>query len=91
MDKNKKQTKQEEVKEIIRKKFEGKVVSAKNDKTIVVKVDRVRIHPKYQKRYAMSTKYQVHDEKGVYNEGDIVNFVECRPLSKNKRWRVLYN
>jgi len=91
MNKNKTQTNQEITKEIIRKRFEGKVVSNKSDKTIVVKVDRVRIHPKYQKRYAMSTKYQVHDEKGVYNEGDKVSFVECRPLSKNKRWRVLYN
>ncbi len=91
MNKNKTQTIKEDSKEIIRKRFEGKVVSTKSDKTIVVKVDRVRIHPKYQKRYAVSTKYQVHDEKSVYNEGDTVSFVECRPISKNKRWRVLYN
>jgi small subunit ribosomal protein S17 len=91
MDKNKTQTNKENSKEIIRKRFEGKVVSTKSDKTIVVKVERVRIHPKYQKRYFVSTKYQVHDEKNVYNEGDTVKFVECRPISKNKRWRVLYN
>jgi small subunit ribosomal protein S17 len=91
MNKNKTQTNKENAKDIIRKRFEGEVLSNKSDKTIVVKVDRVRIHPKYQKRYTMSTKYQVHDEKGVYNEGDKVSFVECRPLSKNKRWRVLYN
>jgi len=91
MNKNKTQINKENTKEIITKRFEGKVVSNKSDKTIVVKIDRVRIHPKYQKRYAISTKYQVHDEKGVYNEGDTVSFVECRPISKNKRWRVLYN
>jgi len=91
MDKNKTQTNKENSKEIIRKRFEGKVVSNKTDKTIIVKVDRVRIHPKYQKRYFVSTKYQVHDEENVYNEGDTVKFVECRPISKNKRWRVLYN
>ncbi len=88
---NKTQTKEENKKEIIRKSFEGVVVSTKNDKTIVVEVERVRIHPKYQKRYGVSRKYQVHDEKSVYNEGDKVHFVECRPFSKNKRWRVLYN
>lgn len=91
MNKNKIQTNKGNTKEIISKRFEGEVVSNKSDKTIVVKVDRVRIHPKYQKRYTMSTKYQVHDEKAVYNEGDTVSFVECRPISKNKKWRVLYN
>jgi small subunit ribosomal protein S17 len=91
MNKNKTPIKKENIKETISKRFEGEVVSNKSDKTIVVKVDRVRIHPKYKKRYVVSTKYQVHDEKGVYNEGDTVNFVECRPISKNKRWRVLYN
>lgn len=75
----------------IRKKFRGVVVSDKMDKTIVVKVERVKIHPKYHKRYTTSSKYKVHDEAGAYHTGDQVTFVECRPLSKDKRWRVLTN
>lgn len=73
---------------IIRKKFSGVVVSDIEDKTIVVKVERVKQHPKYKKRYIVSRKYQVHDENNEYKLGDKVSFVECRPLSKNKRWRV---
>lgn len=75
--------------EIIRRKFFGVVVSAKSDKTIVVKVESVKIHPKYKKRYTVSRNYKVHDEKNAYKAGDKVSFVECRPLSKDKRWRVL--
>ena len=74
---------------IIRKKFSGVVVSDKSDKTIVVKVDTVRIHPKYKKRYTRSQKYKVHDEKNEFKTGDKVSFVECRPLSRDKRWRVV--
>ncbi len=83
--------KAEAEKEIIRKKFDGVVVSNKMDKTIVAKVDSVRIHSKYGKRYTVSRKYMIHDESGKYKIGDKVTFVECRPLSKNKRWRVLSN
>ncbi|PJB16022.1 30S ribosomal protein S17, partial [Candidatus Falkowbacteria bacterium CG_4_9_14_3_um_filter_38_19] len=61
------------------------------DKTVVVKVSRVKIHPKYHKRYHVSKKYQAHDEKNQYQEGDRVQIVETRPLSKNKRWRVIYH
>jgi small subunit ribosomal protein S17 len=67
----------------------GKVVSTKMKKTIVVLVERTKIHPKYQKRYKTSKKYKVHDEKNLFKVGDKVNFIECRPLSKDKRWRVL--
>jgi len=74
---------------IIRKKFSGVVVSDKSDKTIVVKVDTVKIHPKYKKRYTRSQKYKVHDEKNEFKTGDKVSFVECRPLSRDKRWRVV--
>lgn len=69
--------------------FEGVVVSDKAAKTIVVKVETVKIHPKYKKRYAVATRYQVHDETNKYKIGDKVKFIECRPLSKTKRWRVL--
>jgi small subunit ribosomal protein S17 len=75
----------------IRKKFSGVVVSDKMDKTIVVKVERVKVHPKYHKRYKTSQNYKVHDEANACQVGDQVTFVECRPLSKDKRWRVLTN
>jgi small subunit ribosomal protein S17 len=74
---------------IIQKKFTGEVVSDKNDKTIVVKVESVKKHPKYQKRYVSSRRYKVHDEKNEYKVGDKVSFVECRPISRDKRWRVI--
>jgi len=85
--------KKEEIKkpEIINRIFDGVVVSDKNDKTIVVKVDSVKKHPKYQKRYTVSRKYKVHDEKNQFHVGDKVKFVECRPLSRDKRWRVITN
>ena len=60
------------------------------DKTIVVKVDRVKRHPKYHKSFLVSKQYKVHDERNQFKDGDQVVFVECRPLSKDKRWRVLY-
>ena len=69
--------------------FVGKVVSDKMQKTIVVVVDRMKMHHKYNKAYKVSTKFKVHDERNEYKVGDVVNFVECRPLSKDKRWRVL--
>jgi len=76
---------------VISRKFSGIVVSDKMDKTIVVKVERVKVHPKYQKRYIVSRKYKVHDEENRFKVGNSVKFVECRPLSRDKRWRVIYN
>lgn len=80
-----------EVKKNIRKKFSGVVLSDKSDKTIVVSVDVAKINQKYQKRYISHKKYKVHDEENRFKVGDKVSFVECRPLSKEKRWRVIYN
>jgi small subunit ribosomal protein S17 len=73
-----------------RKKFEGTVVSDKMDKTIVVNVNIAKMHAKYKKRYVSSKKYKVHDEKNQYKTGDKVVFAECRPISKDKRWRAEY-
>ena len=75
---------------VIRKKFNGLVVSDKMGKTIVVRVNRAKRNRKYGKRYIASKKYKVHDEKNQYKKGDKVVFVECRPISKDKRWRVIY-
>lgn len=71
------------------RKFRGVVTTDKMDKTIVVKIDNVAIHPKYQKRYIVSKKFKVHDAKNEAKIGQTVEFVECRPLSKEKRWRLV--
>ena len=72
------------------KKFKGTVVSDKMEKTIVVQIDRRVAHPKYKKLYTISKKYKVHDEKKQFKIGDAVTFVNCKPYSKDKRWRVIY-
>ena len=76
-------------KKIIKRKLEGVVVSDKSDKTVVVKVNRIKKDPKYLKRYTVSKNYQVHDQNNEYKQGDEVVIIETRPISKNKRWRVL--
>jgi small subunit ribosomal protein S17 len=67
----------------------GKVVSNKMLKTLVVEVERTKEHPKYKRRYKVSKKYKVHNEKGDYQVGDKVLIEECRPISKDKRWKVI--
>lgn len=74
----------------IKRKFNGVVVSDKMNKTRVVSVESVKIHPRYKKRYHVSKKFKVHDEKNQYKVGDKVEFQECRPLSKDKKWRMIY-
>ena len=64
----------------------GKVVSAKNDKTITVLVETYRRDPLYHKRVKYSKKYTAHDEKNVAKEGDTVRIIGSRPLSKTKRY-----
>lgn len=73
----------------IKRIFRGVVVSDKGMKTAVIRVDRIKIHPKYNKRYVISKKYKAHDEKNEYNIGDQVLIQECRPLSKDKSWLVV--
>ena len=67
----------------------GKVISDKMDKTVVVLVETLKEHPKYHRRYRVSKKYKAHDEKSEYKTGDAVTIVECRPVSADKRWRVV--
>ena len=71
------------------RQFTGVVVSDKMSKTVVVRVDRTVFHPKYHKRFVRSTKLKAHDETGKYHEGDLVTIEECRPISRDKRWRVI--
>jgi small subunit ribosomal protein S17 len=67
---------------------QGKVVSAAMDKTIVVRVDTVKVHPRYKKVIRRSSKFHAHDEQNEAKVGDIVLIVETRPLSRMKRWRL---
>jgi small subunit ribosomal protein S17 len=69
--------------------LQGVVVSDKNDKTIVVKVERRLTHPVLKKTVRLSKKYHAHDEDNFFKEGDVVRIQECAPISKNKRWTAL--
>ena len=69
--------------------LQGTVVSDKNDKTIVVEVERRYTHPLLKKTVRRSKKYHAHDETNVFKVGDMVNIEESAPISKNKRWVVL--
>lgn len=68
----------------------GTIVSNKMMRTVVVRVDRLRQHPKYRKFYRVSKKYKAHVEDAKsYRPGDVVRIQETRPYSKEKRWRVV--
>lgn len=67
----------------------GEVVSDKTTKTIVVKVERKTMHPKYNKFVTTSKKYHVHDEKELASTGNLVTIIESRPHSKLKRWELV--
>ena len=69
-----------------RKIFQGTVVSDKTDKTIVVSVDTFGVHKIYKKRVKKSTKFHVHDENNQAHVGDVVRFMETRPLSKTVKY-----
>ena len=66
----------------------GSVVSAKMAKTIVVEVSRKAAHPVYKRVVTKRKKFYAHDEKGEAKPGDVVRIIECRPMSKLKRWRL---
>jgi len=71
-----------------RQERQGTVVSDKGEKTIVVKVDTIKAHPKYKKVVRRSKKFHAHDEQNAAKIGDVVKIVETRPLSKTKNWRL---
>ena len=73
----------------LRKTRVGKVVSNKMDKTIVVAIEDNVKQPKYGKVIKRTVKFKAHDENNVCNEGDTVMIMETRPLSKDKRWRLV--
>ncbi len=72
-----------------KRQLKGIVTSDKMKKTIVVRVERIKEHPKYKRRYKVHKKYKAHDEKEEYKIGDRVVIKECRPISKDKAWRVI--
>ena len=73
----------------MKRKLQGTIVSDKMPKTVVVKVERIKKHPKYKRRYKVSKKYKAHVEEGDFKIGDKVVIEECRPFSKDKKWRVI--
>jgi len=75
--------------QVNKKTMTGVVVSNKMDKTVVIKVERKFSHPVFKKVVKTTKKYKVHDEKNECLEGDFVRIQETRPLSKEKRWRLL--
>ena len=72
-----------------RKVYRGVVVSDKMDKTITVRIDTKKTHPLYGKRVKYSKKFKAHDENNECHIGDTVKVMETRPLSKDKRWRLV--
>ncbi len=72
-----------------RKTLTGVVVSDKMDKTIVVAIETFKTHPIYKKRFKKTTKFKAHDEMNECGVGDRVRIMETRPLSKDKRWRLV--
>lgn len=74
---------------IVKRKLNGVVVSDKMDKTAVILVRHLKKDPKYQKRFWVNRRFKAHDEKNECKVGDRVIIEETRPLSKEKRWRIL--
>ena len=69
--------------------LKGKVISDKNEKTVVVLVKRKYSHPFFKKVITSSKKYHAHDEKNIFKIGDDVKIIESKPFSKKKRWEVI--
>ncbi|HEY4523659.1 MAG TPA: 30S ribosomal protein S17 [Candidatus Paceibacterota bacterium] len=72
-----------------KRRLEGVVVSDKMQKTRVVAVSRLRKHPKYLKYYKLTSRFKAHDEENVFKEGDRVLIEETKPISRDKRWKII--
>lgn len=72
-----------------KRRLKGTIISNKMKKTVVVKVERIKGHPKFKRKYKVHKKYKAYAESEEYKTGDKVIIEECRPLSKEKRWRVI--
>ncbi|AHC73376.1 Ribosomal protein S17 [Candidatus Endolissoclinum faulkneri L5] len=71
--------------------LQGIVVNSKSDKTIIVNVQRRVMHPLYKKFITRSHRFSAHDPKNCFKQGDAVRIMECAPISKNKKFAVLYD
>lgn len=76
-------------KQVSKRYFFGTVASSKGQLTAIVAVTRTIVHPKYGKRYQRTLKLPCHNPQNSYHHGDKVKIMECRPLSKTKRWRIV--
>ncbi|MBI5079093.1 30S ribosomal protein S17 [Candidatus Wolfebacteria bacterium] len=73
----------------MKRKLEGTIVSDKMNKTRVVEITRLKMHPRYKKYYKITRKFKAHDEKNEYKTGEKVVIEETKPLSKDKRWKII--
>ena len=73
----------------IKKRLIGMIVSDKMQKTVIVEITRLKVHPKYHRRYKVTSRFKVHNENKEYAVGHKVIIEETRPLSKEKRWIVV--
>lgn len=80
---------EEQDRQMPKKIYAGNIISDKMDKTVVVAVTRLTQHPRYKKTIKKITKFKAHDEENKYKKGDKVSIIEARPVSKDKRWKVL--
>lgn len=72
-----------------KRQLTGTIISDKMTNTVVVKVERIKAHPKYKRRYRLHKKYKAHVDNGEYGIGEKVVIEETRPISKDKKWRVI--
>lgn len=72
-----------------KRQLKGIIISDKMQKTVVVKVERVKQHPKYKKRYKVHKNYKAHYDEGEYKVGDKVVIQETTPISKDKKWKLI--
>jgi len=73
----------------MKKQLTGTIISNKMQKTVVVEVERLKEHSKYKRRYRIRKRYKASDSRGEYKAGDRVIIEECRPISKEKKWKVI--
>lgn len=71
------------------RKIKGTIVSDKMQKTRVVVFTRLKMHPKYKKYFKVTKRYKAHDEENAYKVGDVVVIEETKPMSKDKRWKIV--
>lgn len=69
-------------------KKKGKVVNKSGEKTVIIAVESFKTHSKYRKKYRSTKRYKAHDEENKYKINDIVEIVPCRPMSKDKKYRI---